>query len=361
MARSSDHVGRVLERLAVDAGDHHEFWKQAEEVLRSAIGYEVASWGSMDPTTLLFTSCDVFVAGARLPHDPSRENTMLGLEFAGRDPLTYLSMVREGRLVGRLRADVADVESVERYRAVIAPMGGHDEMRMVLRDKTGVWGALAFGRSDGEFRDDEAEFAAALTGTLAGAFRHAFLASAASGHGEIDRPPGSLTLDQEGHVVATSEPAERWLDTLANGQTNGVLASLTQKVKSDPLARLTVAGSEGPVTFHAFPSKGVGDEVDVIVERPRELQLAEIIMRAHGLTPREAEVTRWVMSGATTRQIGNGLGVSEYTVQDHLKSVFAKVGVATRGELQSTIYARHYVPRRERDAVPGPYGWFLDD
>ena len=96
----------------------------------------------------------------------------------------------------------------------------------------------------------------------------------------------------------------------------------------------------------------------MIVERPRESELAEVIMAAHGLTPREAEIARWVLGGNSTRQIATGLTLSAYTVQDHLKSIFAKFGVATRGELQAAIYARHYLPQRERDATPGPYGWY---
>jgi hypothetical protein len=48
-------------------------------------------------------------------------------------------------------------------------------------------------------------------------------------------------------------------------------------------------------------------------------------------------------------------------VQDHLKAVFAKVGVQSRGELVAMLYLQHYEPRREAEATPSPYGWYLDD
>jgi DNA-binding NarL/FixJ family response regulator len=49
------------------------------------------------------------------------------------------------------------------------------------------------------------------------------------------------------------------------------------------------------------------------------------------------------------------LGLSAYTVQDHLKSVFAKTGVSTRGELVGQIFLEHYVRRWEDGAAPP--GW----
>lgn len=53
--------------------------------------------------------------------------------------------------------------------------------------------------------------------------------------------------------------------------------------------------------------------------------------RAHGLSKREQDVTRLVLRGDSTAQIADGLCVSPHTVQQHLKSVFAKTGSAAGG------------------------------
>jgi len=49
-----------------------------------------------------------------------------------------------------------------------------------------------------------------------------------------------------------------------------------------------------------------------------------------GLTPREAEVLRWVSAGKTDRDIGAILAISPRTVHKHLQHVYEKLGVETR-------------------------------
>ncbi len=45
-------------------------------------------------------------------------------------------------------------------------------------------------------------------------------------------------------------------------------------------------------------------------------------------------------------------------MQDHLKAVFDKVGVSTRGELVARLFFDHYAPRLASGATVGSDGWF---
>ena len=59
--------------------------------------------------------------------------------------------------------------------------------------------------------------------------------------------------------------------------------------------------------------------------------------RTDGLTNREVEILRRVTSGLTNRQLAEELGISTRTIDAHLRSVYAKLGVKSRSA--ATRYA----------------------
>jgi DNA-binding CsgD family transcriptional regulator len=66
-------------------------------------------------------------------------------------------------------------------------------------------------------------------------------------------------------------------------------------------------------------------------------------VEAYALTERERAVTALVCQGCSTRQIAGRLFTSEHTVQDHLKSIFHKVGVGSRRNLVAVLLTRQYL------------------
>ncbi|MBE2315648.1 helix-turn-helix transcriptional regulator [Solirubrobacter sp. CPCC 204708] len=85
-----------------------------------------------------------------------------------------------------------------------------------------------------------------------------------------------------------------------------------------------------------------GDGTAVVIEPAKASEVAPLIVDAYELTPRELDVTRALARGLTTSEIARELHLSRYTVQDHLKAVYEKVGVGSRGELVAKVFADHY-------------------
>ena len=52
--------------------------------------------------------------------------------------------------------------------------------------------------------------------------------------------------------------------------------------------------------------------------------------KKYGLTGREIEVVSLLSEGITNKEIGNKLFISEYTVENHLRSIYRKMGVTNR-------------------------------
>ncbi|HSN43795.1 MAG TPA: helix-turn-helix transcriptional regulator, partial [Propionibacteriaceae bacterium] len=73
--------------------------------------------------------------------------------------------------------------------------------------------------------------------------------------------------------------------------------------------------------------------ISVSVEEVTPSERLDLCVRAFGLTDREADVVRRVARGLDTASLAQELHLSPYTVQDHLKAIFAKTGVDSRRDL----------------------------
>ena len=73
--------------------------------------------------------------------------------------------------------------------------------------------------------------------------------------------------------------------------------------------------------------------IAVTAEEATPAERVDMFARAHGLSDRETQVLGHLAAGVDTREIAGRMILSAHTVQDHLKSVFAKTGTNTRGLL----------------------------
>ncbi len=302
---------------------------------------------SVDPATLLFTGAAVreipsdatprFLANEFLEDDVNKFRNLAGRRF----PVDWLDR-------GHRRKTSA------RYRNIMAPLGLGDELRAAFQSGGQCWGFLCVHREDGElgFTEAEARVVGRLAGHVGDGLRHALLVGAAA-VGEEEDGPGVLVLGDGPTLVATTPAGERWLWELSDTDpragrlpiaVEAVLARLEAvDGESQPTVRVRTRSGRWAV-LHASEMGGLSDgrHVVVVVERAKPAELAPIILLAHGLTSREAEVAQLALQGKPTKVVARELRISEHTVEDHLKAIFRKVGVASRGELTATIFSDHY-------------------
>ena len=66
-------------------------------------------------------------------------------------------------------------------------------------------------------------------------------------------------------------------------------------------------------------------------------EVADVLMRAWALSPRERQVAAAIVSGQGTTETARALRISEHTARHHVKAVFAKVGVHSRDHLRDVL------------------------
>ncbi|MET7403749.1 helix-turn-helix transcriptional regulator [Dactylosporangium sp. NPDC005572] len=357
------NLRQAVRRLAAGDGDLDAVRRGLDALLRGAVRYDIAAISTVDPATMLWTSC--YVSGVEEEGSRERERTLFDLEFRGGDSNGYAELAARAVPVASLHeATGGDLSRAERWRTLLRGLRVTDELRAVLRSEQQCWATLTLYRTGAAppFTAHDVALVADAGGAMAEVFRLALLRAALRVPAGLEHPPGMLLVEPDGTVGQVSAAAERWLGLLDDrGRVPAVVQSVAAAVRAgDPMARAAVPSRSGHyVVLHGSPVAGTGT-VSVIIEGARPIVVSDVIAGAHGLTARERDVTGLAALGRSTRQIAGELGISPFTVADHLKHVFAKVGVRSRSELVAAIYHRHYEPRADRGAHPGPYGWYLD-
>jgi DNA-binding CsgD family transcriptional regulator len=356
---SADAKQRAADRIARLAWRHLDlvsFWRESAEAIASAVPYYwTPCWYTLDPASLLITSHfneDI----TEIPSD------WLAQEYYEDDVNNLAAVARSARGISTLHeATSGDPTSSPRWQANMA-LGGDQEMIATLRTQAGdVWGALGLYRDQGQplFDATELAFIQSVAPYLAEGARRALLAGEAVDP-EGPRAPGLIVLSGNWEFESTTPGVEHWLAELPDGDWDaGKLPSSVLAVAGRALRTAEHPDEPGQVAVSRVLSRsgtwvvlhgaslvaGGTRRVAVIVEPAHPARIAPLLMAAYGLTEREQQVTRLVLQGSATAEIAARLVVSAHTVQQHLKSVFAKTGVRSRRDLVGKVFLSYYEPR----------------
>lgn len=360
-AWAADRLVAEVERLGARGLPYGELHAELTARIRRAFPVDAACWHGLDPDTRLLTTAnplelmeggfltpetEAAAAGAVVASEYTREDVNTFASLAGRrTPVAILSETTRGR-----------PERSARYVEYLEPIGTPHEMRAAMVTRGRAWGCVVLHRTaaTGDFTPGDARTMARLSRPVAEALRRAYLFEAAR-RSDVDSVPGLLVLGSDDEVELTTPATEALLEPLvaddpAHRAVPGAALALAADVRSKGLAGrssppLQVPTSAGWLTFHgSLPDGSASGRVAIVVQRAGAEYALPLRLEAFGLTARERDVATLVARGLDTAAIAEKLVISAYTVQDHLKSAFAKTGTRSRRELLARVFFHDQLP-----------------
>jgi DNA-binding CsgD family transcriptional regulator len=353
---------RARERIAAlsAAGlEDRDLRRQVLSVLREVIDFDAYVWLLTDPVTA--------VGAAPLAEVPCVTELPALIKAKYTTPVNRWTALRlETSPVGLLHDAVGgDLARSRVWREVMSRYGIGDVASVVFADQYGCWGFLDLWRDGNRepFDSTDAEFIAGLAAPLAKALRQCqartFVEPATPQR--HDAGPVVLTLDDDLRIVTRTAPSQAWLNMLLPpapderaipASVYNVAAQLLAAEEGvdnhPPSARTHLAGGfwltlraarlssgDRPERSADQPdqperSAGRGATLVVTIEEASAADRLDLFSRAFGLTTREHELLDLLATGSDTRAMAREMSLSEHTVQDHLKSIFAKTGARDR-------------------------------
>ncbi len=349
-ARAHEAIGRICR----GGLRPRELRLEALAAIRRAVGFDAYAWLVTDPETTVGSSplADV----PCLPRLPQ----LIRLKYlTAANRWTALP----GAVASLAQATGGDLSRSLMWRELLREYQVTDIASSVYRDRFGGWGFLDLWRAGAPFTREDLGFLAEIAGPVTAALRQGVAGTfppegtqASAPADDRDQPPTGpvvLLLSPELVVRAQTPQTQRYLRVLVPpeegqapvpaGAYNVAAQLLATEAGTDshpPMARVHLAGGRW-LTLRAarmdtgqpgVPGTGASD-IAVSIEPAAPGDRVAVFARACGLSRREAELLDHLVAGADTREVARRMFVSDNTVQDHLKSVFAKTATRSRRAL----------------------------
>jgi DNA-binding CsgD family transcriptional regulator len=347
----------AIANLSVSGLPALELFARIGERLRRVVPYDAGCWKPTDPETLLFTGFAIEDSEpGRLASVRWRfvENELLEPDFA-----KFRELARRPRPVTTLHEEThGEPERSARYRKIHRELGFGAELRAVFRSGGACWGSVALvrARREANFNLDEVAFVEGICDHVALGLRLALLRE--TEFARDDAAPATLILRGDLTLEAASANASQWLDAFPADRGTGLdlpaaIVSVARRVRaadasSEATATARVRLVSGRwLVLHAAALAAADPEaqrVAVTLAPAGPVEMTPLRLELYGLSPREREVAQLLVRGLSNDEIARALYITRYTVKDHVKAIYAKLGVTTRHELTAKLFAEHYVP-----------------
>lgn len=230
-----------------------------------------------------------------------------------------------------------------RFREMIEPEGGSDELRVAFADAFGVWGTMVIFAARERYEERDADLVARIVPALAQGLRVAPRPGAAT----ADEGPGVIVLDDTEQIELADPRALAHLRALgveaeeALPAAFAVLCAWARLRDPERPARARARAGDGRwLTVDVTPLDAEPHgRLAIVIQPASGGDVLEAAMRSIELTAREREVAGLLIAGRSNKEIATMLHLSPHTVGDHLKAIFEKSGARSRGEVATRVLA----------------------
>jgi DNA-binding CsgD family transcriptional regulator len=331
--RARHTIELALDRRPLGADEAIETILDAAADLLGIVG---SCWHHLDPDSGLP------MASAMLGEPAGSLEWSLEYEFRRPDLNRFEELSRRRSPAAAISTETGgSMRASARFHEMIEPTGAADELRIAFVDSFGFWAALVIF-TDRRMTEADLEFAAALVSAVTPALRGAAAASALQGPAaHDDGGPSVLILDRDDRIVTADAAARRRLAMLPEPrpvEIPGLISFVSAQARWRDGGRSSTARMRAEdgrwflVDASRLEDRGGGD-VAVVMQPAPAASVLDAVLRALGLTSREREVADLVAGGHSAKAIAASLVISPWTVQDHMKAIYEKTGVRSRGEL----------------------------
>ena len=344
MTRSAAAVRERVERVCASRPDARTLRLRLLAEIGRAVPFDAYAWVLTDPETS--------VGSAPLADVPALAELPRLIRLRYLTPLNRWTSLTEPPVALLSAATGGHLSRILVWRELLGRHEVSDVASVVFRDAYGCWAFLELWRTrGGTFGDAETAVLAALAPPVTTALRRAQAQTftAAAGRDHLPSGPRVLLLSPDLEDVRQTSGTRDHLRLLVPrddddppvpaGAYNVAAQLLAAEAGVDgnrPLARVHLA--EGLwVTLRAARMAdgppGRERDIAVTIEESTPAERVSVFGRCAGLSAREQELLGHLAAGSDTREVAARMYLSAHTVQDYLKSVFAKTGAHSRRAL----------------------------
>lgn len=325
-----------------------QFQKEFLNILKKVIPFDASCFTAIDPRTFLST-------GAYTDRRIEQLHSQLFMnEFLEDDYNKFKDLARNPPHVGAMCIITNDnpIKST-RYRNILKPAGFIDEVRVVCMSKGKCFGHLSLFRDKTKvsFQHDECKYLSKV-GLLAGdTLRTSFIIRSEEQVKVVGR--GMIVLNENLRLNYWDETGYIWLsnfrkyEQLNEDDIPRPIRAVCSQVKANETnkeATVCISLTCGQfLVIRASRLEGYSSchtGYRVLFESAQPEEVFPLLADSYCLSQREKEVIVGIVRGMSTKEVAKELCISTYTVQDHFKSIFEKVGVCSRNELIWELFTK---------------------